>query len=240
VHLGDVTDKGKKDEFQLAQKVLDSLDCPLYPLVGNHDNFQSDDKRGWKDFARLDSTRYAFDFLGIHFIVIDCTENPYAPGGVNCDSVQREWVARDLARNRDKQTILFSHYNMWERFWNSQFDTTHHYAEYKGMREMRRVLEKAGNVVAVINGHVHANRVEEHNGIYYIDVGATLVGRPSIRYFYVYPDRIEVTYAYISDGDLRDYVAKLGEQCSNCFSPKEVTDYADGSVADKEFRIPLR
>jgi predicted phosphodiesterase len=239
VLLGDVTDKGNGSEFALARKILDSLACPLYPLVGNHDNFESDNKQGWKRFARRDSTNYTFDVNGFHFIAIDCTDNPYTPGAVGCDSTLRLWVAKDLERNQEKPTFVLSHYNMWERFWNSQFDTTRHYAEYSGIKDLRQVLERAGNVVAVINGHVHANRVEQHNGIYYIDVGATLVGRPSIRYFYVFPDRVEVTYAYVSDVALLDYVVQVGTKCLYCFDSKAVVDYADGKVSDKQFTIPL-
>jgi len=239
VLLGDVTDKGSGSEFALARKIVDSLTCPLYPLVGNHDNFESDNKQGWKGFAHRDSTDYTFDVKGFHFIGIDCTDNPYTPGAVGCDSTLRLWVAKDLERNPEKPTFILSHYNMWERFWNSQFDTTRHYAEYRGMKDLRQVLERAGNVVAVVNGHVHANRVEQHNGIYYIDVGATLVGRPSIRYFYVFPDRVEVTYAYVSDVALLDYVVQVGTGCLYCFNSKAVVDYADGKVSDKQFTIPL-
>ena len=237
VHLGDVTDKGVWSEFKTAQEILDSLNCRLYPVVGNHDNFESDNKASWKKFARTDSTSYTFDYLGFHFLVIDCTKDPYTPGAVECDSTLRQWVAEDLAANRDKHSFVFSHYNMWERFWNSQFDTTRHYAEYKGMPELRKVLEDAGNVVAVINGHVHANRVEEHNGIFYIDVGATLVGKPSIRYFYVFRDRVEAAYAYISHCELLDYVVKVSQGCTNCFDRSAVADYADGEVQDKQFTV---
>jgi predicted phosphodiesterase len=239
VHLGDITDTGTQAEFQEAGRILGQLRSPLYPVVGNHDNFQSDDKQGWRKMAGRDSTTYSFDFRGLHFIVIDCTENPYTPGAVDCDRGLRRWVERDLAANSDKPAVLFSHYNMWERSWNSQFDTTRHYQEYKGMSKLREILTGAGNVVAVVNGHVHANRVEVHDGIYYVDVGATLVGRPSIRYFSVYADRIEVSYAYISDGELLDYVIGLGWDCAGCFDSSKVADFADGDVAQKQFTIPL-
>ncbi|MFZ1946424.1 MAG: metallophosphoesterase [bacterium] len=240
LHLGDITDKGVWSEFKIARGILDSLDCALYPVVGNHDNFESDNKASWKRFAGMDSTSYAFDFLGFRFIVIDCTQDPYTPGAVNCRKALREWVAKDLERNRDKHAFVVSHYNMWERFWNSEFDTTRHYEEYKGMRELRSVLEDAGNVVAVINGHVHANRIEEHGGIRYIDVGATLVGRPSVRYFSVFPDRVEITYSYISDKALLDYVVKVSRSCVTCFSKEAMADFADGGTGDKQATILLR
>jgi predicted phosphodiesterase len=239
VHLGDITDDGTEVEFSWARDILDGLHCPLYPVLGNHDNAQDDGKQGWKDFAGRDSTSYAFDSLGFHFIVIDCTLDPFVPPYVECSKSLRDWVAQDLAANRVKPTFILSHYNMWERPWNAEFDTVDHYEEYGGMAELRQVLEEAGNVLAVINGHVHANRVEVHDGIYYIDVGATLVGKPSIRYFYVFPDRVEVSYAYISDRDLFDYVADLCPHCTCCFDPESVCDFIDGRHVDKRFSIPI-
>ncbi|MGD9402579.1 MAG: metallophosphoesterase, partial [bacterium] len=224
VHLGDVTDNGSVDEFEWAGSILDSLECPLYPVVGNHDNFQSDDKQAFKDCFGLDSTHYSFDYFDMHFIVIDCTLQPYVPPRVHCHAVERAWVEQDLAANPDKPTIVLSHYNMWERGWCATFDTTCHYQEYEGVAYLRQILEEAGNVVAVLNGHVHANRVEVHNGIYYLDINATLVGRPSVRYFYVYQERIDVDYEYISDDSLFNHVQALCGRCTACFDPDLVCD----------------
>jgi predicted phosphodiesterase len=237
VHLGDVTDLADSVEFDIARSILDSLSCPLYPVVGNHDNFRSDNKELWKQFAGLDTTNYSFDYLGYHFVVIDCTLDPYEPPLVICDSVLRAWVAEDLSLNWSEPTFILCHFNMWERGWNATFDTTQHYAEYEGMAELKQVLEQAGNVLAVINGHVHANRVEVHNDIYYIDIGATLVGPPSIRYFYVFPHKIEVRYAYISDDSLFNHVSSLCELCKFCFDPLQVCDFIDGEDSDKQFTI---
>jgi hypothetical protein len=107
------------------------------------------------------------------------------------------------------------------------------------MAELRKVLEEAGNVVAVINGHVHANRVEIHNGIHYIDIGATLVGPPSIRYFYAFPDSIVVTYDYISNCTLFAYAVNQASLCTHCFDPVRVSAFIDGDKSDKEFTIRM-
>ena len=237
VHLGDLTHQGRRDQFEAAGRILGTLDCPLYPVLGNHDNMQSDNKRGWKAFAGRDHTDYSFDHLGYHFVVIDCTLDPYKPPRVDCDRRVRRWVARDLSAHHGEPSIILTHYNMWERGWNARFDTTGRYGEYRGIPKLRRVLEQAGNVMAVINGHVHANRLEVHNGIYYVDVGATLVGAPSIRYFYAYPDSIVVDYEYISNETLFNRVVNLGRNCRECFNPAEVVEFIDGSDSDKRFTI---
>ena len=238
--LGDLTDSSSPEEFAIARSVFDTLRCPLYPVVGNHDNMRSDNKQGWKEFAGMDSTMYAFDKCGFRFIVIDCTVNPYKHPHVDCDSTVRAWVARDLALNSDKPAFVISHFNMWQRDWTAAFAAKGGYREYRGMPELREILTRAGNVVAVINGHVHANRVEVHDNIYYIDIGATLVGRPSIRYFYLFPDRVEVTYAYISNDRLLNHVEYLAHNCPHCFDRVKICDFIDGGDSGKRFTIPIK
>jgi hypothetical protein len=238
VHLGDVTDQGTPEEFSRTAAILENLNCPIYPVVGNHDNFTSDNKQGWLDCFGLDSTHYSFDRFGVNFIVIDCTLQPYVPPYVHCHAVERAWVEHELAKDPGKPAIILSHYNMWERGWCATFDTTCHYQEYTGIDYLKEILVHAGNVVAVLNGHVHANRWGVHDGIYYIDINATLVGRPSIRYFYVYPDRIEVDYEYISNDVLFNHVQALCPFCTQCFDPDRVCDFIDGTRADKKFTIP--
>jgi predicted phosphodiesterase len=239
VHLGDITDFGELGEFNSAGRILGRLRCPLYPVVGNHDNFTSDNKQNWKDFAGRESTNYSFDHLGFHFIAVDCTPDPYDPADIECGIGLRDWVEADLAAHAGQPTLILSHYNMWQRGWNAMFDTTEHYIEYDGMPELRQVLERAGNVAAVLNGHVHANRVEVHGGIHYVDIGATLIGRPSIRYFHVYPHKIDVTYEYISDTELLAHVTDLCPRCCCCFDRLRVCDFIDGEESDKEFTIPV-
>jgi hypothetical protein len=176
--------------------------------------------------------------MGYHFVVIDCTLDPYEPPYVNCGRDMRNWVAGDLARHAASPTIVFGHYNMWERPWNAWFEQKPGYAEYAGMGALRNVMENAGNVLASISGHVHANRVEVHNGIHYLDIGATLVGPPSIRYFCVTPDRVISTYEYLSDQVLFDHVVGLCPRCIKCFDPDEVCSFIDGAESDKAFSIP--
>jgi predicted phosphodiesterase len=111
------------------------------------------------------------------------------------------------------------------------------YKVYEGGTELRAILEGHGNVIASINGHVHANRAEEHNGVVYIDVGATLVGRPSIRYFYVYARRVEVNFEYISNDSLFAHVSGMCPHCTSCTHPNAVCSFIDGRIEDKRLAI---
>jgi alkaline phosphatase len=240
VHLGDITDYGRPAEFAAARSILDSLCCPLYSVIGNHEVFDEKSKDGWRLFAEMDSTNYAFDYGGFHFIVVDCTPEQYDSQPIKCGRRVREWVFAELSTNATKPTFLLSHYNMWEREWGATFDGRRRYAEYEGMPELRAVLEEAGNVVAVINGHVHANRVEVHNGIHYLDIGATLVGKPSIRYFHVFSDSIQVRSEYISDRDLLARVSRLASLARSYPCTPRSVRFIDGKVSDRKFTMPVR
>jgi hypothetical protein len=226
--LGDLSDVGKPWELQRAAEILANLDAPYYPVVGNHDNFQDDNKRAWKDAFGFDSTDYMFRHGGFNFIVIDPTLDPFEPPDrmVLFDEDIRAYVRSILDAEPEAPTFLFNHYPLLNRCWDASFRVYRkiglncvascaepisedappeprgypplldmpYYRVYEGGRELRSVLEDHGNVIAAVNGHVHANRREVLNGITYIDIAATLVGKPSVRYFYVHDHRIEVDF----------------------------------------------
>jgi predicted phosphodiesterase len=269
--LGDISDEGKSWELERAAVILGGLDAPYYPVVGNHDNFQDDNKQAWKDAFGRDSTSYVVTWEGFKFIVIDPTLDPYDPPDhmVRFDEDLREWVRGELEEDPEMPTFLVGHYPLLNRCWTAAFRVFNrvgrtclsaedgHFAEdtpssprgypdpeylnyyrvYPGGRELREVLEDHPNVIASLNGHVHANRAEEYKGITYIDVAATLVGRPCVRYFYVYPDRVEADFEYISDTDLFDHVSGMCPYCLRCTYPNSVCGFIDGRLEDKRFTI---
>jgi hypothetical protein len=269
--LGDISDTGTPYELNRAAEILSSLDAPYYPVVGNHDNFQDDNKQAWKDAFGYDSTHYVFTVEGFKFLVIDPTLDPYdPPDRVACyDEGIRNWVTSELDRDPDMPAFLINHYPLLNRCWNAKFEVFPRMGDdclgaeadtmseagvrlprgypsqagvpfnrvQDGGRELRDSLETHGNVIASLSGHVHANRSEVYNGITYVDIGATLVGRPSIRYFYVYPGRVEADFEYISDTALIAHVEGMCTYCTECTYPNAVCDFIDGRLDDKRFTI---
>jgi calcineurin-like phosphoesterase family protein len=266
--LGDISDKAKAWELNKAAEILNNLNSPYYPIVGNHDNFQDDDKAAWKSAFGYDSTHYVFHHKGFKFIVIDPTLNPYDPPDytVLFDEKTRGWVRSELIKDPSEPTFLINHYPLLNQCWNAQFETftkvgqnclfakvqsatedqestrtrwsstpkvPRYYGVPDGGEDLRSILENYGNVIASINGHVHANRIEDFNGITYICVGATLVGRPSVRYFYVYSNRVEIDYEYISDRTLFDHVSNMCPNCGKCYDPNSVCSFIDGRLSDR-------
>jgi hypothetical protein len=134
---------------------------------------------------------------------------------------------------------------MLPKTWNAKFMYgSGGYGDHVGISEIRDVLERVGNVVAVINGHVHANRYTIHNNIPHIDVSATLVGPPTVRYFEVYEDRVKV-YAENLSNTLYPYVdfharaENLCLRCNYCTDRYGVCDFIDGGEVNKTFNFRL-
>jgi calcineurin-like phosphoesterase family protein len=271
VVLGDISDAGDAWSLQRAASILAELDQPCYPVVGNHDNFQDDDKQAWRDAFGRDSTTYMFRYGGFNFIVIDATLDPFDPPDrmVLFDQALREYVRGILDAEPETPTILFNHYPLLNRCWDSSFRIYQeaglnclasnaqsmsedpapeprgypplleepYYRVYEGGAELRSILEDHGNVVAAVNGHVHANRREILNGMTYVDIGATLVGRPSVRYFYVYDHHIEVDFEYISNDTLSAHVQRMCPRCRQCTHPNQVCRFINGDLDSRRFTI---
>jgi 3',5'-cyclic AMP phosphodiesterase CpdA len=87
IQLGDITDHGDRDEFELAATVLAELDLPCVTMMGNHDVFSLKEKRLSgreyypQAFGRAPDGVLA-EHEGVRIAVLDSVENgasPFAP-----------------------------------------------------------------------------------------------------------------------------------------------------------------
>ncbi len=70
--LGDVTQGGRPEEFQVADQGLAGLEVPWIPVPGNHDWYDGGD--AWHDHYGPDN--YSFDLAGVHFVVWNMALSP--------------------------------------------------------------------------------------------------------------------------------------------------------------------
>ena len=86
VQLGDITDHGDKDEFQIAVELLGQLTMPVATMMGNHDVFSyKDDRLSGRDYYPVSFGREADGVLlehkGFRFAVLDSAEPLASPFG---------------------------------------------------------------------------------------------------------------------------------------------------------------
>ena len=169
VELGDFIDKAREVEVELAylktiQKDFAKLPGDKHYVLGNHciDTLTKEEFLG---AVGQEKSYYSFDEGGVHFVVLDsCFLKDGTPYGrnnsrwndANFPQEELDWLAKDLKQTKNK-AIIFVH---------QRLDTEDGYS-VNNAEAARKVLEEAGNVLAVFQGHSHKNNHALINGIHY-------------------------------------------------------------------------
>lgn len=122
----------------------------------------------------------SFDVGDFHFVVLDaCYRSDGESYGrknfswtdANLPAAELAWLKADLKAADDKPTIVFTH----QRLDSLPGQQPDHYT-VKNSPAVRAVLEAAGNVLAVFQGHSHKNDHREIGGIHYTTLVAMVEG----------------------------------------------------------------
>lgn len=222
IQLGDITDRGNKDEFELAARALQGLHMPVHAIIGNHDVYSYDEGR----LAGREYFRQAFgrepegaliEHKGVRLALLDTADHavsPFAPfdlasgqflgghGGAivrGTLSVAQHEILAEVAAPNTPPAFVFLHHppQPFTSFPPVVF----------GLRDadsgrLHAVCD-SGNVWGVFAGHTHRNRRPRTFG----DVVVQEVGIPRDYPFgYALVDVTEHGYAYrflqISDEEL--------------------------------------
>jgi len=176
VELGDFKDQDKTPDpartrqyLERIESVLAGFHGPRYHVLGNHDV----DSLSKQEFlGRVvntgvvpNATRYTFVRRGIRFVVLDANHKSdgtdydrgnYEWADSNIDAAQLQWLRATLASSREPVVVMV----------HQQLDGTGAYY-VKNAADVRAVLERAGNVIAVLQGHRHEGGFSGINGIPY-------------------------------------------------------------------------
>ena len=185
VELGDFKDQDPKPDEARTLKYLERIESvfagfngPRYHVIGNHDT----DSLSKAQFLAAapntgivpNATRYTFVSRGVRFVVLDASHkadgSDYDHGNfdwsdTNIDAPQVAWLAKTLGASAEP-VVVFVH---------QQLDGTGAYY-VKNAAEVRAVLEKAGNVIAVFQGHRHEGGFSVINGVSYFTFRALVEG----------------------------------------------------------------
>ena len=182
IELGDLIDAGPSKADELAylraiDKVYQKFQGDRHYVLGNHclralakDEFLA------ACGARVRKSFYSFDHGRFHFVVLDGNfkrdGSPYAAGNFSWTDTwihapQQQWLAEDLQQAAGKKALVFVHQNLHD-------ESNAH--GVKNAPEVRRILETAGNVAAVFQGHMHSGGFTTINGIHYCTLKAMVEG----------------------------------------------------------------
>lgn len=184
------------EEAREYKSVMDRLDCPWFPVAGNHDTYWRNDTQ---EATRLEHDGeyeshfgplwYAFRHKSAWFVVLYTDEGHPETGkkGFKDPEEQRispeqlAWLEETLQRSAEAEHVfVFVHHPRWiGGGYGDDWDRVH------------RLLADAGNVEAVFAGHIHHMRYDGvRDGIEYFTlatVGAVIPGSvPEAGYLHEY------------------------------------------------------
>lgn len=178
VELGDLVDAAvsvadEQGYLKTINSQLAAIPGERHYVLGNH-CVQTLSKAEFLAGVEREHSHYSFDAGGWHFVVLDaCFRSDGQPYGrnnftwtdANIPLSQLEWLAADLAKAAGP-TIILAHQRLDVKKQHS----------VKNADAVRKVLETAGNVAAVLQGHSHQNDHQQIAGIHYCTLAAMVEG----------------------------------------------------------------
>ncbi|UII24035.1 calcineurin-like phosphoesterase C-terminal domain-containing protein [Fulvivirga ligni] len=160
---------------------MNKLACPVFNLIGNHDNDPYVANNDWEAEAKyrdiIGPTYYSFNLGKVHYVVLDDVEylNSGGSEGVigsrnyneKIVSEQMEWLQKDLATITDKSTpiVIATHTPLYK---NPTLDVNGNQVDTLDLSNGGSLINslKEFSTVHVLTGHTHINySVEEESNV---------------------------------------------------------------------------
>ncbi len=154
-------------------------ELPAIPVTPENSPYFSFVRGGWK-FIALDTN---YDETGASI------ENKLVRAVTYINKAQLEWLARELSDGM--RTVILTHANLDPRMVDGKL----HPCVLGNADEVRAILEKAGNVKLVLQGHAHEGAYTVENGIPYVTLRATVLGQ--------YPESYAVAVVDLQDDKIK-------------------------------------
>jgi alkaline phosphatase len=179
VELGDLIDKAASVEQEVEwlkqiESVFAKTTAPRHYVLGNHCVATLTKAEFAAHTAASRTPHYSFDRDGYHFVVLDACYTtdgtPYQRDNfdwkdANVPPDELAWLREDLMRAQHP-AIIFAHQRLDEKGPHS----------VRNAPAVRAILEESAKVLAVFQGHSHANDYQQIGGIHYCTLVAMVEG----------------------------------------------------------------
>jgi 3',5'-cyclic-AMP phosphodiesterase len=156
---GDLTDHGDAQSYMRVAEAFSACAFPVYMAVGNHDvrsAFQAQFPHVPDAFGFI---QYAIELDGFRVLVVDTLEEG-RHGGAFC-SIRAAWLRVKLAEAPDTPTMIAMHHPPVE----VGIDWMNTVSEEPWVARFAAAIDGAGQVKAIICGHVHRPIVTTWRGV---------------------------------------------------------------------------
>lgn len=185
LNLGDLIEdfNDKKldlDNMKFIWKKFQKIKAPFYSATGNHDLRSMDKREEAEKIMGYDHSTYSFDCNGYHFVVlgmeVDIEKGKECGGIFKTNSVSQEdivWLKKDLKKNK-LPCVICTHFGLAEDDMkgNRWFEKHPDHALLNNREQVKSILKKDKNVLAVFSGHQHWTKTTIEEGIPYFVIGS--------------------------------------------------------------------
>lgn len=185
INLGDLIEDSKNHDtdlrdFNYIWKVLKNIKVPFYSTIGNHDLRSMTSKKEIEQIMGYESATYSINLNGYHFVFLGLEVNNQlnaTEGGILktrfVPDEDIEWLKKDLVENQ-LPCLIFNHYGIAEdsmknNFW---FENNPNHALLSNRQQIKNILARDGNIIAVFSGHQHWTKKLSENGLDFYVIGS--------------------------------------------------------------------
>ncbi len=190
INLGDDIEDEDHDKdlrrYVQCLGILGNLQADVRHVAGNHDTIHLTSNEilmAWG--GRASALSYTFEQGGLKFIVLHTQERK--DKDVRLGAEQLAWFEAELTSAALPVMVLMHHAAADQDLrGNRWFEGHANICLVEERKELRRLIEASGKVLAVFNGHLHWNHLDIHGGVPYVtlqslieNLDADAPGRPA-------------------------------------------------------------
>lgn len=146
---GDLTEHGTIESYVALKAIFDTLPCPVWPLMGNHD-LRGNFIKVFDQAPVVDGfIQYAFDAGPLRFVVLDTLDEEIHGGSF--DAGRAAWLEATLAEQPNRPTMIALHHPPLESgngWMNEKPDAA-------WICLLRDIVARHPQIVRLVSGHLH-------------------------------------------------------------------------------------
>lgn len=186
------------ENFTYIWNKLKNIQVPFYSVIGNHDLRTMNSRKELENIMGYKNATFSFNLNDYHFIILttnireDLGENDGGIYKAQCMSKEEiNWLKKDLSNNK-LPCVIFTHFGLAEdrQIGNYWFENNPEDGLMNNRKDIKNIIEKDNNIIAIFNGHQHWSKQLNENGKDYYVVGSLtdnveMLGEPDGVYFEV-------------------------------------------------------